>query len=159
AFAAAATHSTRPDAAAWQAFADALPWLRQLGHETLRPPRVVSPRRAIPGTGLLVPRALEAEPPRLAARWTAVAHDAPAGSRVAWGAPDGAAVRDLLAWLAASAPPLLVSGAGGEVLWEPDAPARLGALRTALEQADGVAVRAVHDDLEVVATHSAAFLA
>jgi len=159
AFAAAAARSTRPDAAAWQALADALPWLRQLGHETLRPPRVVSPRRAIPGTGLLVPRALEAEPPRLAERWTAVAHDALAGYRAAWRATDAAAVRDLSAWLAASAPPLLVTGAGGEVLWEPDAPERLGPLRTALEQADGVAVRAVHDDLEVVATHSAAFLA
>src|SRR5262249_41500804 len=58
AFHAAAARSTRPDAAAWRALAAALPWLRRLHHETLRPARVVSPLRPIPGTGLLVPRGL-----------------------------------------------------------------------------------------------------
>src|SRR5262245_36459225 len=100
AFAAAAARSTRPDAEAWRALADALPWLRQLGHETLRPPQIASPRRAIPGTGLLVPRALEAEPPRLAERWTAVARDTLAGHHAAWRGSDPAAVRDLSGWLA-----------------------------------------------------------
>src|SRR5262249_17924594 len=41
----------------------------------------------------------------------------------------------------------------------PDAPAHLGALRAALEPADGVAVRALHADLAVVASRSEAFLA
>ncbi len=158
AFAAAAAQSTRPDAAAWRALADALPWLRRLGHETLRPPQIVSPRRAIPGTGLLVPGALEAEPPRLAERWTAVARDTLAGYRAAWRGSQPAAVRDLSGWIAESAPRLLVTGAGGEILWHPDAPAHLDALRAALEPADGVAVRAVHADLEVVAGRTEAFL-
>ena len=34
------------------------------------PPLVVSPHRSIPGTGLLVPPALEDEPPRLVERWS-----------------------------------------------------------------------------------------
>jgi hypothetical protein len=159
AFAAAAARSTRPDAAAWRSLADALPWLRQLGHETLRPPQIVSPRRAIPGTGLLVPRALEAEPPRLAERWTAVAHDTLASYQAAWRGSEPAAVRDLSGWLAETAPPLLVTGANGEILWDPDAPAVLDSVRAALEPADGVAVRAVHADLEVVARRTEAFLA
>jgi len=159
AFTAAVAHCTRPDAAAWQALAEALPWLRRLDHETLRPPQVVSPRRPIPGTGLLVPRTLEREPPRLAERWTAVARDVVASHRAAWRRHEPAAVRDLTDWLAATAPPLLVTGAGGAVLWDPDAPARIAAVRDALEEADAVAVRAIHADLEVVGQRSEAFLA
>src|SRR5262249_4320556 len=49
AFSAAATRSTRPDAAAWRALAGALPWLRRLHHASLRPPLVLSPHRPIPG--------------------------------------------------------------------------------------------------------------
>lgn len=68
AFAAAAGRSTRPDADAWRAVAAGLPWLRQLHHETVRPPVLAIPERPIPGTGLLVPQALEEEPARLAER-------------------------------------------------------------------------------------------
>ena len=158
AFATAAAQSTRPDAAAWRALAEALPWLRQLHHETLRPPRIVSPRRPIPGTGLLVSRALEREPPRLAERWTEVARDVLASHRAAWRRHEPAAVRDLTDWLAGTAPPLLVTGAGGTVLWDPDVSARVAPVRDALDEADAVAVRAIHADLEVVAERSEAFL-
>ena len=158
AFATAAAQSTRPDAAAWRALAEALPWLRQLDHETLRPPRIVSPRRPIPGTGLLVSRALEREPPRLAERWTEVARDVLASHRAAWRRHEPAAVRDLTDWLAGTAPPLLVTGAGGAVLWDPDAAAQVAPVRDALDGADAVAVRAIHADLEVVAERSEAFL-
>ena len=158
AFTTAAAQSTRPDAAAWRALAEALPWLRQLDHETLRPPRIVSPRRTIPGTGLLVSRALEREPPRLAERWTEVARAVLASHRAAWRRHEPAAVRDLTDWLAGTAPPLLVTGAGGAVLWDPDAPTRVAPVRDALDEADAVAVRAIHADLEVVAERSEAFL-
>src|SRR5690348_18358456 len=43
AFVAAAKRSPRPDAGAFRALADALPWLRELRHETLRPPAIWSP--------------------------------------------------------------------------------------------------------------------
>ncbi len=158
AFATAAAQSTRPDAPAWRALAEALPWLRQLDHETLRPPRIVSPRRPIPGTGLLVPHALEREPPRLAERWTSVARDVVAAHRTAWRRHEPAAVRDLTDWLAGTAPPLLVTGAGGAVLWDPDGREQVAPVRDALSEADAVAVRAIHGDLEVVARRSAAFL-
>src|SRR5262249_57612784 len=91
--------------------------------------------------------------------WRAVAGDGVGGHEGGWGGSDPGAVRDLSGWLADMAPPLLVTGAGGEILWDPDAPAHLGALRAALEPADGVAVHALHADLAVVASRSEAFLA
>lgn len=159
AFAAAAARSSRPDAAAWRALADALPWLRRLSHATLRQPQVVSPHRPIPGTGLLVPQALDAEPPRLAERWTTAARDALAAYHAAWRRRDATAVSALCDWLAADRPPLLVTSAGGRVVWDPEAPARVAALRDELAEADAVAVAAVHADLAVIARTTRAFLA
>jgi hypothetical protein len=159
AFAAAAARATRPDADALRAVADALPWLRGLRHEALRPPVIVSPHRAVPGTGLLVPRALEAEPPALVARTAAVARRTLDGFRAAWRGPGRAAARALLDRLAAEAPRVLVTGDGGRILWDPAAPERREALAAALDGADDVAVRAVDADLAVVDRHTRAFLA
>ena len=55
AFAAAAARSTRPDAAAYVAVADALPWLRRLHHVELAPAPASVRVRAVPQTGLGVP--------------------------------------------------------------------------------------------------------
>jgi hypothetical protein len=158
AFAASAGRATRPDAAGFQAVAAALPWLRRLHHEDISPPRIASPHRAIPGTGLLVPRALEREPPALIVRWRGAAEDAVRRYRAAWAARDPAAVRALLAWLEREAPPLLVTADGGRIVWDPAAPGRIEPLRDVLAGADGVAVRAVHEDLRVVDRHTRAFL-
>ena len=95
AFTAAAARSRRPDAPAWRSLGDALPWLRRLHHPSLRPPLVVSPHRPIPGTGLLVPAALDAEPPRLAERWAAIASDVLGTYRTAWRRHDPEAVNAL----------------------------------------------------------------
>jgi hypothetical protein len=159
AFAAAAMASTRPDAAAWQALAGALPWLRRLHHETLRPPRVLAPHRPIPGTGLLVPRGLEDEPPRLAERWVTVARGTVDAYRATWRRRDVPTVETVCDWLAATAPPLLVTAEGGRVLWDPEAPSAIGDLRAALGDADTVAVAAVRGDLAVIDRHTRAFLA
>ncbi len=159
AFVAAAERSHRPDADAWRALAAALPWLRRLHHTTLRPPVLATPHRPIPGTGLLVPRALEPEPPRLVERWTTVARAAVDRYLAAWRGSDPQAVRALCDRLAATAPPLLVTGQGGRIVWDPATPERLGSLRAELRVADGVAVRAVDADLAVVERHSRAFLA
>lgn len=151
AFADAARRTTRPDAAAVRATADALPWLRRLAHETLRPPALVGAHRPVPGTGLLVPAHLEQEPPALVARWTEVARGAIADFQGRWRVRDPAVVAALLEWLAADAPPLLVTGEGGRVVWDPETPERLGPLRQALRDADAAAVAAVRNDLAAVA--------
>lgn len=156
AFSSAAAASGRPDADALRATADAVPWLRRLGHERLHP--LAGKARTVRGTGLLVPRELEREPARLAARWTAVARTALADFQKTWRRTDAANVGALSAWLAADAPPLLVTSRR-RVLWDPETPARVGDLQRALARADAVAVDAMRVDLETIARHTRAFLA
>jgi len=159
AFAAAASRSPRPDAAAFRLLAEATPWLRQLRHERLRPPATPSPHWPIPGTGLLVPPGLEAEPPALVKRWEGVARDTLAAYAARWRSPAAAAITALSAWLAAEAPPLLVTAAGGRIVWDPARPDHVATLAAELRDADAVAVGAIRDDLAAVARHTRAFLA
>ena len=157
AFVAAARRSTRPDAAALRALADALPWLRQLGHGGLRP--IAGPHRAIPHTEVQVPAALEREPEALVATWTTAARGAVAAYTDRWRAADPAAAAALVDWLAADAPPLLVVSRRQRPLWDPDAPERVGALRAELKRCSGAAVRDVEADLRRLAAHTRRFLA
>lgn len=158
AFAAAAARSARPDGAAFAALAAALPWLRQLGYAMLRPVSA-GEHRLIPGSGLLVPTSLTAEPPALVERWAVAARAALHAYEARWRAPDLAAVDALLDWLAAQAPPLLVLARGGRVLWDPDVPTRAGALRAELKRTAGAAVRDIQRDLQVVDRQSRRFRA
>jgi hypothetical protein len=158
AYAAAAARSPRPDAEAFRALAAALPWLRELAHETLRPPPVATAHRPIPGTGLLVPRRLESAPPQLVERWTEVARATVDRFHARWRHTDAPAASALCEWLSAAAPPLLLV-AGKRIVWDPEAPRRLGALRNLLRQASGTAVRDVDADLRVIDAHTRAFLA
>jgi hypothetical protein len=158
AFADAAARSTRPDADAYVAVAEALPWLRALHHDDLRPAAASAPGRRVPQTGLFVPIDLEAEPPRLVAVWKRSATGALARHRAAWRRYDPSLVANLCEWLAAERPPLLVVAENGRIVWDPDAPDRIGALRGVLKTADAVAVEAVHRDLERVASVTRAFL-
>lgn len=157
AFAAAAARSPRPDAAMLVAVAEAVPWLRELAHETVRPAASSAPRLAIPGTGLLVPRALVAEPPALVERTRTAAASALAAFHARWRGADRPAVTSLADWLAGAAPRLLVTADRGRIVWDPDAPARVGPLVHALRDADGVAVTAIADDLRVVHERTAEF--
>jgi hypothetical protein len=119
----------------------------------------VSSPRANPGTRLLLPQALEREPPALVGSWRAAAEEALRTNRVARVGRDPTASLALFEWLAQAAPPLLVTADGGRIVWDPDAPERVAPLRAALADADAVAVRAIHDDLRVVDHHTRAFLA
>lgn len=159
AFAAAAARAQRPDAAGFQVVAAALPWLRQLYHEELRPPPATSTARPISGSSLLVPRHLEEHPPALVQAWSAVARQTVTAFHVAWRKSAVTAVTTLCDWLAADAPPLIVTGRGGRILWDPDTPTRVGAIRGDLRTASGAAVEDIHADLDVIARHTRAFLA
>jgi hypothetical protein len=159
AFAAAAARSQRPDAVGFAAVAAALPWLRQLYHDELRPPPATTVTRAIPGTGLRVPRHVEERPAALVHEWTTIARQAVTTFHAASRTPAAGATAALCDWLTADARPLLVTGRGGRVLWDADAPARLGAVRTELRNASGAAIHDVISDLKVIAAHTRAFLA
>ena len=145
AFAAAAVRSRRPDADGLRAIARALPWLRRLRHETLAPPVASVPHRAIPGTGLLVPQALEREPRVLVDAWATTARRALEAYRAAWNADPTRVASDLVEWLARDAPPVVVTAGRDRVLWEPAFPDRIGALRSALKRGD-VSPGEVHID-------------
>jgi hypothetical protein len=159
AFAAAVARSTRPDAAALRSVADGLVWLRRLHHERLRPPLLAATDRPIPGTGLLVPRDIEEEPVGLVRCWREVAQQVLGAYHARWRHDDPASVAALCAWLAGEKPPLLVTGHAGAILWDPDRADAVDRLRAELMQADGVAVEAIHADLEVLARHTRAFRA
>jgi hypothetical protein len=157
AFAAAAASSTRPDAAAFQALAAALPWLRRLHHARLRP-APAGRHRAIPAPSCWCRRPTR----RRRSVWSTVGPPSRAASPIATrrpGAPDGAAVDALADWLATTAPRLLITCRDGALRWEPTAPSDLRPLRAELARAGGAAVRDVHADLAVLDRHTRRFLA
>ena len=157
AFAAAAATSTRADAVAFRALARATTWLRQLSHETLRPPSLTTGYRPIPHTGLVVRRDLEALPAALVAEWTSVATGILDAFHTKWQTPDHRAVAKVCEWLRASVPPLLVCARHGRILWEPEHPERLGTLRGELRSVSGAAARDLFLDLQVVDARTRAF--
>jgi hypothetical protein len=159
AFADATARSTRPDASALAAVADALPWLRALHHEALRPPPTGARGRAIPGSGLTVPASLEAEPPRLVARFEETATHVLARWHAAWRRHDAALVENVCEWLAAERPPVLVTAERGRIVWDPEEAERTGGVRSELKRADAVAVERVHRDLERIAEITRRFFA
>jgi hypothetical protein len=150
AFTAAAARSPRPDAALLRAVAGAVPWLRELRHETLRPPASSTKHRVIPGTGVLVPAALADRAQLLVDECAAAARDVLAVFQQTWRRVDRAASERLVAWLAQTAPRLLVTSQGGRIVWDPDAPARVKAVGRELRDADAAAIEAMHADLRVV---------
>jgi hypothetical protein len=155
----AAGRSQRPDAEAFRVLADATEWLRDLRHDTLRPPKSPTGYHSIPTTGLLVPPAMESAPPALVDTWTRCARQTVERFRRQHRAADHPAVLSLLEWLAVSTPPVLVTARNGRILWDPDTPARLGPLRNELRRAGGAAVRDIHADLSVLDEHTRRFLA
>jgi hypothetical protein len=146
----AATASTRPDAAVVRAVAAAIPWLRHLYHAELRPAPRGCAVRAVPGTGLLVPREIEHEPVLLAARCRVAAEETLAAHRARWRAAPSAEIERLCGWLAAEAPRVLLVGEGGRLLWDPERPSAIDSVVAALDRADAIAVASIHADLRTI---------
>lgn len=156
-FVAAARRSRRPDAPAYAALADATGWLRLLHHETLRPPQSLVGLRPIAETGLFVSHALQNEPARLAAAWTAAAEQAVDGYYARYRKPEQAALRETLGWLSETAPCVVITHRDNRVIWDPEHPQRIGALRSELRRAAPETLRSIRDDLTVLAHHSQVF--
>ena len=154
----------RPRAAAagcvaCRALADALPWLRQLHHKTLRPPLVVSPHRVDPGN-----RAARAARARGASRrgWGALEGGRAARRsgryRRAWTRRDRRG-GDALRLAGRAAPRLVVTGGAARPCGIRTRPTRRRARRASCAGADAVAIAAVRADLAVIDRHTRAFLA
>lgn len=170
AFVAACRRSPRPDAAVFQRLADALPWVRTLYHDPLRRPAPEQrpSLRKVKEAGLWVPEALQAQlhalVPALRAdaaavmeAYLAAAATAPATDpAVALG---GDPVDYVCEWLQRACPPVLVTDEHEAVLWDPDQPQELGALRRVLEGIGGRVAQSLREDLELVGERSTSFLA
>lgn len=158
AFARAAESSTRPDADALRALARALPWLRRLHHVALRPAPDGVTVREIPGSGLLVPEQLLAEPPALVAAWEGAAREIVTRFHARWhGGSHETACEALCSWLEATRPPLLLRRRGRN-LWHPGTPSRLQPVRDALIDAVASAIEEVQRDLVVMAERTSHFV-
>lgn len=159
AFQEGAAASIRPDAAAYRALGEALPWIRRLAHPVLSPPLVTGgePTSTLPGAGLLVPRSRAAELDALLRTWAETAAGVAERYRAGTRAPGDP--EELCAWLAGEGPPLLVTGEAGQVLWDPERPDDFDALGPVLAEVTAAGHASLRADLAIVAERSGAFLA
>jgi len=159
AFTRAAERSSRPDAALYRSIAAAIPWLARLRHRRLRPARAKGAHREIPGTGLLVPRAIEQEPDHLLEQVQRCASDALAAF-YARHRGDGARARErLVRWLRDERPPLVITDASHRTVWDHADATATSRLLERLAPCGPVTVEHIRGDLACIADHSRRFLA
>jgi hypothetical protein len=161
AFRAACAASTRPDAAAFLALAEALPWIRQAHHDSLRPLQETDRESwlELPRTGLWIPRSSEEALKRLVEGWTEVAHGAMRAFYLAQGGVSPEAVEELDTWLRIDRPGVLVTGGSGRILWDPDHAGDTRTITRVLRESPEAAVRSLRADLSLIHRHSRRFLA
>lgn len=168
-FEAACRRSPRSDAAVLVRLCDAMPWVRTLWHDPLRrPPAAVAPSLGrVKEAGLLVPPsvqpqlhalvpALRGDAAAVMERYLAAVATAPATDPAV--ALAESPVEHVCQWLRRARPPVLVTDEHESVLWDPDAPDELDALRIALAGIGGRVAQSLRDDLEVVGERSRALL-
>ena len=152
-----ARSSTRPDGEAFAALAEAISWLQQLCHETLRPPASADGYLQITNTGLLVPRSIKEKPGELVSTWTDVAKRAVTEYYRAYSGSDSAAAAEVLEFLREQQPEVVITGQNNRVLWDPDHPDRVGTVRNELKRAGADALRSIRADIGVIDDHSRNF--
>ena len=152
--------SPRPDAAGFRALAEAMPWIRRLHHRTVRPPRVVTPEPPVElaHTGLLMPRAQQPQLDHLVRRWTLAAQSAMEAFHATYARRGRDRAGELCAWLGEHRPSVLVTGGDGRVVWDPERPTEMRAIRAALGGLGEAAANSLRADLAIVAERTRRFL-
>jgi len=159
-FCEACRRCVRPDGDGFRALADAMPWIRTLHHETLKPPPLGSgPWIRLSRTGMLVPPPAPVRIAALEATWQEVAATVTRGYFRNYGRPTPQTVRTVCSWFAEVQPCVLVLGRGKRPVWDPAAPDRIAGLRSELRGSGEETLRSVCADVETVAEHSRRFLA
>jgi len=160
-FCRACQNAPRPDARVFRRLAHAMPWVRKLYHARLRPP----PRnhdlkvRHIRDAGLIVPEdrlepleqlvgALRADAVDTFERHMEASSTRSAMDPLVDMARTPAAF--VCDWLAEAKPRLLVGDGQGNILWDPDRPREVDALRQALGKIGAAAAESLQADLEIV---------
>lgn len=158
-FARGCKRTERPDAAAWQVLGAAQGWIRNLFHETLRKPRSPQPGLRIHReNGLIVPPDLARPLAELQQSWGDCANKVLQTYRAGYGRT-GDCVETLGAWLVEHRPQVLVTGEGGEILWDPEAPGEVSQLQPLTEKMTRPGMESICQDLLVIDRHSRRFLA
>lgn len=155
----AARRSTRPDAAAFVALANAFSWIDELLHDPLRPPRqeLSEPYLHIDGADLYVPKRLQPQLVALGEAVEAAVRRAFEVTAPRLGTVRSRALDELCDWLTDARAHVIVHGPHGGTLWTPehDDPIRV---KRVLAEANEQAVASIHADLRVVDERSRQFL-
>jgi hypothetical protein len=158
-FEAGCRRCARPDAAAFHALAEALPWVRTLHHLDLHPPREdLAEAAVLPGTGLILQPADHAPLQALQEVWLRAANACFERHHAAHALPAPTAGARVCDWLAETAPPLLVTGEDWAILWDPEQPEDTDALRKALTDVTASGEAGILADLQVIDRNSRRFL-
>ncbi len=155
--------TTRPDADALRAIAEALSWQPRIHHVALHPApaQPSEPLGKLEAADLMVPLSLQAPMKALAKTVRLVSQDVVQRYLDSWPRDDDPSAADgLCRWLADTSPRVVVVGKRPDnVLWRPAQPGELSALREVLAGAPAAACDSIRADLEVIHDRSARFLA
>lgn len=149
--------STRPDAAAYQALAEALPCIRRMHHDPFRRPSVALPNHSLLANGLIVSIDQQQQLAELQDQWMASTSAVVSAHRDSVRVPGPNAGQALRQWLDRQSPQVVLTGAQGAVLWQETNQAD-PALDELLEQLSPDAESSIRKDLQVIDEKSKLFL-
>ena len=156
----ACRRSRRPDASAFRALAEAMPWIRRLHHGSLKPSMLASaaPRVHVPHSGLSMPREFQPQLDALVRHWASAARSAMDAFYSFYARRGRDRAGELTRWLESEAPCVLIAGRQGRILWDPDAPHDVAPVRAALGGIGERAAESIRADLQVIDAHTRRFL-
>ncbi len=148
----------RPDAKGFRALAEAMSWIQKLYHEQITRPTQALPRaRVMRETGLILPAPLSNKLDRLLQSWLNCATDVIHQHR-GIDARGSVQKTKISTWLSETQLPLLVTGAKGRILWDPDAPEETAELHSSLAELTEQGEERILKDLKIIGFHSRRFL-
>ena len=159
AFADAASRCTRPDAEAFVALAKSLEWIRKMHHPTLRPllSKPEEPVGQLPQSGLIATASMQPLLVELVGAFRASVTEVAQRYFAHFAAPP--ASTELCDWLKANRPSVLLTGAGGDILWDPEEHADTARLADAIGGIPTAAAHSIRADIEVAHDRTRRFLA
>ncbi len=156
-FCAGCRRSTRPDAAAYQALAEAMPMVRSLHHELFKQPQQVLPGYQRLANGLIATAAQQQQLAALQQQWIGSVESVVSLHRSVNQIPSARSGQALMVWLESQAPHLVLAGEEGELLWK--GPGTAGeSLKKVLAQLSPEAEESIINDLQIIDLKSKIFL-
>ncbi len=158
-FAFGCRHTTRPDAAAFRFLASQMPAIQKLHHTQLKKPQAtVHNAKLMQATGLILPSNLHRILHDIQHTWSATATEVSIDFKQFHSKPAEQPGKKLCDWLIREQPALLITGADGQVLWDPDRPDDIQLLSLQLDSSGASAETAMLNDLSVINIQTRRFL-